>query len=175
MSEIKVKLVLAGPPSVGKTSLIDQYIDNKFEAGTKTTIGVDIKTKDMEINIDGDITNLTLAIWDFGGQERFAFLMDKFVKGARGALMVVDLTAKETLRKSEFWYDLCMEENSNMPIILLANKLDLKEIREIDDQDLQNFVSEHENIITSYKTSAKTGDNVEKSFEEIAKQMYLKI
>ncbi|MFX1257850.1 MAG: Rab family GTPase, partial [Promethearchaeota archaeon] len=93
MSSFKLKVLLTGAAAVGKTSLVQRFIKNRFAANYKLTVGVDILTKDVEFR-PGEIA--TLSIWDIGGQQRFEFIRSTFYKGAAGALLVFDLTREQT-------------------------------------------------------------------------------
>jgi len=84
MSSFKLKVLLTGAAAVGKTSLVQRFIKNRFQANYKLTVGVDILTKDVEFR-SGEIA--TLSIWDIGGQQRFEFIRSTFYKGAAGALL----------------------------------------------------------------------------------------
>ena len=85
-----LKILTAGEGGVGKTTLLHKYIKGEFLADTKMTIGVEFFLKEM--NVDG--FDVILQLWDFGGQERFRFLLESYVTGARGALLMFDLTSK---------------------------------------------------------------------------------
>ncbi len=92
-----LKILTAGEGGVGKTTLLHRYVEGKFSGDTKMTIGVEFFLKEMEL--DGN--QCTLQLWDFGGQERFRFLLDSYVMGAKGALLMFDLTRPMTLENSQ--------------------------------------------------------------------------
>ena len=93
------KLLTAGEGGVGKTTLLRRYIDNVFEASTKMTIGVEFFIKELLI----DSNQCSLQLWDFAGQEQFRFMLDAYVIGAKGALLMFDLTRLMTLKNLEEW------------------------------------------------------------------------
>jgi small GTP-binding protein len=100
MSSFKLKVLLTGAAAVGKTSLVQRFIKNRFAANYKLTVGVDILTKDVEFT-QGEVA--TLSIWDIGGQQRFEFIRSTFYKGAAGALLVFDLTREQTYTEVRKW------------------------------------------------------------------------
>ena len=93
MSNYKLKIILVGTAAVGKTSIVQRFIKNRFDVNYKLTTGADILTKDVELR-PGEIA--TLSIWDLGGQQRFDFIRSTFYKGAAGVLSVFDLTRETT-------------------------------------------------------------------------------
>ena len=111
-----LKVLTAGEGGVGKTTLLPTYIEGQFLSETKMTIGVEFFLK--ELNVDG--WDIILQLWDFGGQERFRFLLDSYVTGAKGALLMFDLTRTLTLENLEQWIDICRKDNPNMPILFLG-------------------------------------------------------
>ena len=126
---ILLKVVTAGEGGVGKTTLLYRYIEGRFLADTRMTIGVEFFLK--ELNIEGN--KILLQVWDFGGQEHFRPLLKNYAKGARGALILFDLTRPSSLEQIGQWVDICRQENPDNPIIFLGTKLDLKDQITIDD------------------------------------------
>ena len=90
------KIVLIGPGAVGKTSLLQRFVHNKFSEGYSLTIGVDFLSKEVKVE-PGESARLT--IWDVGGQERFRFMRSRFYDGASGALLVFDLSRAQTYKE----------------------------------------------------------------------------
>ncbi|MHA1697456.1 MAG: Rab family GTPase [Promethearchaeota archaeon] len=168
-SSYKVKLILAGPAAVGKTSLIKRFVKSSFQADYKLTIGVDILTKDVALR-NGEIA--TLSIWDIGGQKRFEFIRTTFYKGASGALLVFDLTRAETYKEvTEKWYNEISRYCPGIPVVLIGNKADLMDQlgRIIDESIPRKWVEEINSIYI--ETSALAGQNVDEAFLEIAERM----
>ena len=160
------KILIAGNASVGKTSLLRRYVDGMFDESSIMTVGVDFYTK--KITFDNSQCNLQL--WDLGGQERFRHLLDNFVMGARGALLLFDLTRMPIIRDILEWVNIARLHDINLPIILVGAKLDLDDLIAVDDDSAINLKNTF-NMIDYIKTSAKTGYNVEKVFEIISKQL----
>ena len=167
---ILLKVVTAGEGGVGKTTLLYRYIEGRFLADTRMTIGVEFFLK--ELNIEGN--KILLQVWDFGGQEHFRPLLKNYAKGARGALILFDLTRPSSLEQIGQWVDICRQENPDTPIIFLGTKLDLKDQITIDDDFALKF-KENYGFFNYLKISSKTGENVQLAFELLAKELIKKL
>ncbi|MFX1250818.1 MAG: Rab family GTPase [Promethearchaeota archaeon] len=152
------KIVVLGSEAVGKTSLLYRFVYNTFKTSYKATLGVDVLKKTIE---DLDVE---LSLWDFSGQKIFEKLRTQYYSEAEGALLVFDVTRRETFEAVNTWLDEAKTHtgDDNLPIIVLANKTDLKPIQEVFDKQMEEL------SIKIIKTSAKTGENVEKAFRDIA-------
>ncbi|MFO7795847.1 MAG: Rab family GTPase [Promethearchaeati archaeon] len=155
-----LKLLTAGEGGVGKTTLLHRYVEGKFSQSTKMTIGVEFFLKEVQINSQ----DCTLQLWDFGGQERFRFLLESYVLGAKGALLMFDLTRIQTLENLEQWVNIVRKGDPNLPILFLGTKLDLKDEIMVDDEYAKSFMEEL-NLFDYLKISSKTGENVQAAFE----------
>ncbi len=165
----KSKIVLLGNGAVGKTSLITRYVDQKFSDSYIATIGANFKKKVLEYD-DRDI-KLNMMIGDLLGQHGFQQTQKANMRGARGALIICDLTRPETLESIEgYWIPLLKEVLGDAPpMIFLANKADLVDL---EDQSMARYRADLLALSEKYGTkffftSAKTGDNVEQSFKDI--------
>eukprot|EP01116_Phalansterium_solitarium_P011171 TRINITY_DN26789_c0_g1_i1.p1 TRINITY_DN26789_c0_g1~~TRINITY_DN26789_c0_g1_i1.p1 ORF type:complete len:199 (-),score=51.11 TRINITY_DN26789_c0_g1_i1:343-939(-) len=170
--QLLFKLVVLGESGVGKTSLLVRYVEGKFSIATKSTIGSDFLSK--EIEVDGK--SVTLQIWDTAGQERFQGLGTSFYRGADGVLFVFDVTRRKTFEelaawKKAFLIQIGQEGNDEFPIMIIANKVDL-ENREVSKKELQQWCQSQN--LTCLETSAKESINVEKAFHDITKQVIAK-
>lgn len=161
------KLIAAGDGGVGKTTLLHKYISDKFITDTKMTIGVDIMKKVIRL---GDEVTISLQLWDFGGQERFRFLLDSFVAGAHGVLLLFDLTSMTTFNHLKEWVDIVSKNYKEIPIILIGAKADLEERISVSDEYALEAVEEF-GFKKYIKVSAKTGLNVEQTFQDIVLEM----
>lgn len=161
-----LKTIIAGDGGVGKTTLLHRYIKGKFIEGLQMTIGVEFFLKELIM----DREKVMLQIWDFGGQERFRFLLKNYARGAKGALLMFDLTRPVTLEHIGQWVEICRNENPELPIIFLGTKLDLSDLITIKD-DLALTYKEKYNLFDFLKVSSKTGENVELAFELLAKKI----
>lgn len=167
MTKPKVlKTIIAGDGGVGKTTLLHRYVEGKFIADTRMTIGVQFHLKEFTIGQD----QIYFQIWDFGGQERFRFLLTNYAKGAKGALLLFDLTRFQTLENIKEWVDICRAENSDLPILFIGSKLDLIDsVKKIDEFALD--MKNEYNLFDYIKVSSKTGENVEIAFRKLANKI----
>lgn len=161
--ELSYKVVLVGDPAVGKTSLVIRYATSTFETNLLPTMGVNIVAK--ELSIEGRI--VTLVIWDIGALEHYLELRKKYYSGASIAALVYDVTRRETIENIKVWLDEVKSCFSfDIPVVLVGNKTDLPE-RNISREEGEKLAREIRTTLT--ETSAKTGENVRKLFEKIAK------
>ena len=169
MSSFKLKVLLTGAAAVGKTSLVQRFIKNRFAANYKLTVGVDILTKDVEF---GPSEIATLSIWDIGGQQRFEFIRSTFYKGAAGALLVFDLTREQTYTETRKWLtEIRQFAGQKIPFVFIGNKLDLiEDVGEVIDRDEARSFAESEGGIY-VETSAKSGINVDEAFTELTRRI----
>lgn len=134
------------------------------------TIGTDIFTKDVIT----DEHTITLSIWDIAGQERFKFFRQSFYRGASGAMVVFDLTRYPTFNPNVVnWLKELWGFTGRIPVILIGNKVDLADLRNVRENDVQTFADK---IPCKYiETSAKTGIHIDESFKELALGMLNKM
>ena len=119
------KVLVAGQGGVGKTTLLTRAVTGKFVNNTAMTIGVEFHLLNLDfIGQADDGLKVTLQLWDFGGQERFRFMLDSYVAGAKGALLLYDLTRLRTLDGLEEWVNLVRKHDPNLPILFVGTKLD---------------------------------------------------
>jgi small GTP-binding protein len=169
-SEVIKKICLIGAGEVGKTSLIKRYILDIFDDKYLKTLGTKVSKKEIMLEYpDKDLKlNLTLLIWDIMGQATFrSLLQESYFFGAAGALAVCDSTRARTLDSLQDWVKSLYKVVGEKPIIILANKCDLKENRKITDDMLEKVAANYN--ATYLYTSAMTGDNVEHAFYELGR------
>lgn len=163
---IKFKVVVAGAKNVGKTSLIRRYATGKFETSTLSTIGVDFETK--KLVVDG--TEILLNIWDFAGEKKFRLLFPSYISGASGALLLYDITNKDSFNDLYDWINVISSiPNSPKTKILIETKTDLK--RKVAKEEAMQFVEKYDFQGDIIATSAKTGENVEEAFITLGREI----
>lgn len=164
------KYIIIGDTGVGKSCLLLQFTDKRFQPVHDLTIGVEFGAR--MISIDGK--QIKLQIWDTAGQEAFRSITRSYYRGAAGALLVYDVTRRDTFNHLTNWLeDARHHSNSNMVIMLIGNKSDLDSRREVRKEEGEGFAREHGLIFM--ETSAKTAANVEEAFINTAKEIYEKI
>ena len=161
-----LKILTAGEGGVGKTTLLHRYVEGKFSSETKMTIGVEFHLKELEL----DDKHCTLQLWDFGGQERFRFLLESYVLGAKGAFLLFDLTRMMSLENLEQWVNIVRKGNPNLPILFLGTKLDLDDEIQVDDDYARTFLDAY-NMIDYFRVSSKTGENVHEAFVTLTRRI----
>lgn len=174
-----IKLAVLGDSGVGKTSLINQYIQHSFTADYLPTLGVNIVIKDIKIKRTNTLVRLTL--WDIAGQEKYDLTRRLFFQGCEGVLLVYDITRPLTFDNIKYkWLkEFKKFTDKDCIYILIGNKVDLRDEGTISIEDRLNVMSfeKGKKFASSIKasnfieTSAKLGDNVEKAFEALYKQV----
>ncbi|HII39751.1 MAG TPA: GTP-binding protein [Thermoplasmata archaeon] len=169
---IKRKVLLLGDGAVGKTSLIRRFVVDKFSDDYITTIGTKVTKKDLRIESPGKATDITFMIWDVLGQKGYKNIQESSFQGAKGALLVYDVSRPDTLRSvKEYWIPHLIEITKPIPLVLVGNKVDLAKDRTTARDGLEDAMEELR--VTGFLSSAKTGENVEASFACLAKAVIL--
>ncbi|EPY35726.1 hypothetical protein STCU_00948 [Strigomonas culicis] len=122
-----LKIIILGDSGVGKTSLMHQFVNHKFDSRYKATIGADFLTKDIEVN--GQL--VSLQIWDTAGQERFQSLGSAFYRGADACILVFDVTQQESFAHVNSWLEEFSIQAGRRDSVLLGNKTDLEDRRQV--------------------------------------------
>lgn len=167
--KVLLKIIILGDSGVGKTSLMNQYVNKKFSASYKATIGADFLTREVPV----DDRQVTMQLWDTAGQERFQSLGVAFYRGADCCVLVFDVNNAKSFEAIEGWRDEFLVQASprdpdNFPFVVLGNKIDVEESkRVISNKRALTFCQAHG--IPYFETSAKEAINVEQAFEVIAK------
>ena len=164
------KIVIIGDSGVGKTNLIGRYLKNEYKEDSKATVGVEFGEKKYEING----LKIKAQIWDTAGQERYRAITSMYYKGAKGGLIVFDLSSKSTFQNVEKWFnEIKKTADPTINLILIGNKSDLKDKRQISTEEGENKAKEMN--VAYLETSALNADNVDKAFDlliqEITKKM----
>eukprot|EP01147_Barroeca_monosierra_P009946 gene9946-2128_t len=164
------KYIIIGDSAVGKSCLLLQFTDHRFQTVHDLTIGVEFGAR--MVDIDGH--HIKLQIWDTAGQESFRSITRSYYRGAAGALLVYDITRRETFQHLTTWLeDAKSHSNPNMVIMLVGNKADLEDKRQVKREEGERFARERGLLFL--ETSAKTGLNVQESFTQTANKIYEKL
>lgn len=164
------KYIIIGDTGVGKSCLLLQFTDKRFTPIHDLTIGVEFGARIVTV----EDKQLKLQIWDTAGQESFRSITRSYYRGAAGALLVYDITRKETFEHLLSWLeDARQNSNSNMTIILVGNKADLEHRREVPKEAGEAFAKQHGLLFL--ETSAKNNTNVEEAFLTTASAIYEKV
>ena len=168
------KVVMIGAGGSGKTALVNRFLTQKFSEEYIVTIGSQFAVKTVALHgNNGRNVVVKLLVWDLAGQQRFDFIRGSYYRGSKGALLVFDTTRKSTWVELPKWIKETEDAlGERIPIILLANKVDLAEERVITTEMAEEFVQEH-NLNGYLETSALTGQNVEEAFYLLAKSTLL--
>ncbi|KAF9602443.1 hypothetical protein IFM89_027572 [Coptis chinensis] len=166
-----LKVIILGDSGVGKTSLMNQYVNRKFSNQYKATIGADFLTKEVQF----EDRLFTLQIWDTAGQERFQSLGVAFYRGADCCVLVYDVNVMKSFEnlnnwREEFLIQASPSDPENFPFVVLGNKVDVDggNSRVVSEKKAKAWCASKGNI-PYFETSAKEGFNVEAAFECIAK------
>ncbi|XP_036912479.1 ras-related protein Rab-11B [Sturnira hondurensis] len=161
------KVVLIGDSGVGKSNLLSRFTRNEFNLESKSTIGVEFATR--SIQVDGK--TIKAQIWDTAGQERYRAITSAYYRGAVGALLVYDIAKHLTYENVERWLkELRDHADSNIVIMLVGNKSDLRHLRAVPTDEARAFAEK--NNLSFIETSALDSTNVEEAFKNILTEIY---
>ncbi|KAK7269051.1 hypothetical protein RIF29_21766 [Crotalaria pallida] len=161
------KIVLVGDSAVGKSNLLARFARDEFYPNSKSTIGVEFQTQKMDINGK----EVKAQIWDTAGQERFRAVTSAYYRGAVGALLVYDISRRQTFESIGRWLnELHTHSDMNVVTILVGNKSDLKDAREVATAEGKSL-AEAQGLFFM-ETSALDSSNVVAAFETVVKEIY---
>ncbi|KRY90626.1 2-acylglycerol O-acyltransferase 2, partial [Trichinella pseudospiralis] len=171
VNERRVKIVVVGDCRVGKTSLCFRFVQEQFISAYHQTLGLDFYTKYVTL---GDRFRITLQIWDVSGQQMDSAMLDKYVFGADGAMLVYDVTNAASFDKIKDWYRLVQravgdDEQRKVRFMVVGNKTDLEHQRNVKYEKQQELVKRYHML--SCQTSAKLGDSVTLCFLKLAAEI----
>ena len=164
-----IRLALLGDGAVGKTSIINRFMNLEFREEFISTIGWDKMTTKVKLE-NGE--EMKLSIWDTAGQERFHASAFKVVRKSQGIALVFDLTQKKTFDGIANWLEVIKDNFNNVSIVLLGNKCDCKEKREVTEEDTKKMIERFK--LPYFETSAKENINITEAIQKLANDVYKK-
>lgn len=166
------KVIIIGDEACGKTSLIRQYVSNKFEGNYIPTLGANISKYNTQIQFAEKTYDVLFSIWDIAGQENFRVYYKTFFEGASAAIIMFDLTRPKTFTHVEKWVQDALENHINLKsLMLVGNKADLTDKIAVSDAEIHSV--QHALVVDQYfATSALTGQNVKEMFLALAHRCY---
>ncbi|KAH7549982.1 hypothetical protein JRO89_XS13G0113600 [Xanthoceras sorbifolium] len=161
------KIVLIGDSGVGKSNILSRFTRNEFCLESKSTIGVEFATRTLQV----EGKTVKAQIWDTAGQERYRAITSAYYRGAVGALLVYDITKRQTFDNVQRWLrELRDHADSNIVIMMAGNKSDLNHLRAVQEED-GHSLAEREGL-SFLETSALEATNIEKAFQTILTEIY---
>ena len=161
------KIVVVGDCAVGKSNILSRYINNQFSKESKSTIGVELSSKCFKI----DNKVIKINIWDTAGQERFTSITSAYYKGAKGALIVYDITRQDTFDNIDKWLrELRLKINADIKVFIIGNKSDLSLLRQVDYEEAKRKAEKLK--VKLYETSALDSKNINEAFKTLIIDIY---
>jgi small GTP-binding protein len=168
--DFKLKIVVVGDSGVGKTNLIRRFIQDDFQSNSKATVGVEFFSKSFKINDNV----FKIEIWDTAGQERYKSITAAYYKGAKGGLVVYDVTSKTSFDNVDNWVSEIKEKAStDMKTMMIGNKIDLKDERQVSTEEALEKAKLLE--LPLMEASALDSTNVKQAFYDLLKEMYKEV
>lgn len=166
--DYRFKVVMLGDGAVGKTAITTRFTLGGFEADYKRTIGSDFAIKELDLK---DIkAKVKLQVWDLAGQPRFEIVRQGFYRGARGGLLVYDVTRRRTFLNIDNWKNECFDNlKYKIPLVVVANKVDLADSRVVTAEEGEAYAKK--NNFLYVESSALTGENVEEAYSTLCRVM----
>ena len=164
------KIIIIGDSGVGKTNILSRYTSNYFSDSSKSTVGVELGCKIEEVNG----TKVKIQVWDTAGQERYKSITKTYYKGAKGALIVYDISRKESFNNVDKWIgDLKEFGEEDVCVILVGNKCDLEDMRQVSTDEVSKKAEQYS--VGFCETSALSAKNIDTAFQMLIKKVSEKI
>ena len=164
------KVLLLGEFRVGKSSMVLRYVEGRFPGDYQATIGANFLVKSVHLPYDDKTVKVGLQVWDIGGHARSSQVGRVFFQGVSGALLVYDLTRRDTLDKLPLWIEQLHKYSPEAKIYLVGNKNDLVNDRDIP-YEAGEAAKQELNMGNFFETSAKTGEHIQEAFENMARML----
>jgi small GTP-binding protein len=160
--DVKIKLLIIGDQSIGKTCLLERFVNNTFSISTLSTIGIDFRVKYLEI----DSLKIKLQVWDTGGQERFRTITRSYFRGSHGVLLAFDCTSRKSFESIDLWLkEIAKNADDNINKMIVGTKIDDKDKRVVFYDEALALANKYN--LPYIETSALDGSNVEECFMSI--------
>ncbi|MBN1803457.1 MAG: GTP-binding protein [Candidatus Lokiarchaeota archaeon] len=169
MYDATFKVIIFGDAGTGKTTLAQRFLTNLFKSDSKMTIGIDFEVKSLVV----DGKKVKLQIWDFGGEERFRFLLPSYVRGANGGLFMYDVSNYSSIAHIDDWMIVVNKErrqDNKFPLLVVGGKADLEDAREVSSEEGIN-IAKSRGVDGFIECSSKSGENVNETFEGLTRLM----
>jgi len=164
---LSFKILFLGDSSVGKTCFLMRFTKNTFQDIHLSTIGIESEVKEIALD---DGRKVKLHLCDTAGEEKFRAITRSYYKGANGIILFYDITKESTFKNIKNWIKQIKDEGpGNIVTILIGNKIDLEEFREVSTEDGQKFAKDYD--IQFFESSAKNGTNVKECFDQLIKSL----
>ena len=164
-----IKTLLIGSANVGKSSIMNQFSEQKFTEDTLNTIGIDLKVKTIHFKNK----RFRIQLWDTAGHERFNSITSSYYRGADCVLVVFALNHKQTFQDLLFWFGELEKYTSNILFYLIGNKSDLVDEKQIATREIETFITTYK-IDNYIETSAKLNSNIDSLFKDVVNKYYLR-
>ena len=165
-----IKYIIVGNAYVGKSNIIYRFVENKFSENYKATINLDFSYKNMKINDK----IFRIQLWDTAGQEEFQSISRGYYKSGACALVVYDITDRDTFNNVSSWVEECKNNGpSTITLVLVGNKIDLEDKRQVTYEEGEDFANR--NNMQFFETSALNGTNIDKLFNDTVESINRKI
>lgn len=169
MYDATFKVIIFGDAGTGKTTLAQRFLTKLFKSDSKMTIGIDFEVKSLVV----DGKKVKLQIWDFGGEERFRFLLPSYVRGANGGLFMYDVSNYSSIAHIDDWMIVInkeMRKETKFPLLVVGGKADLIDGREVSSEEGIN-IAKSRGVDGFIECSSKSGENVDATFEALTRLM----